>query len=123
MIIIVPLDGKPIEYFENYDGLFECLTTIENLKLLAKRPNVRHMNWSFTVHPPLRAAALYAHSQDPCAAMEEAFGEGVPLIEICIGDYKKPLYIALTPNIDLDYLKKEWCVDYCTYHHLLVKEL
>jgi hypothetical protein len=70
----------------------------------------------------IHVAALYAHTKNPCAEMQEAFEYNLPLIEICTGDYKNPLYIVLTPNIDMDYLKRKWCIDWCTFHHLLVRE-
>ncbi len=119
MIVILPLDGTPAEHFESYDALLECIMEIENEKHIDDTP----MDWRFTIYPPTEVAALYALSQEPCAAIEEAFEEDLPLIEICTGDYKKPLYIALTPNVDMDYLKKKWCTDYGTYHNLVVKEL
>jgi hypothetical protein len=122
MIKIVPLDGTPSEYFESFDDFFKDVTTTENSKLLDEQPDCSQMNWSFTIYPPKRVAALYAHTKDPCAAMQEAFEDNLPLIEICNGDYKNPLYIVLTPNVDMDYLKKKWCVDWCTYHHILVRE-
>lgn len=123
MIIIQSLNGKPIVKFDDYNEFFECLVTIENLKLIANKPDFKRMNWSFTVYAPKRVAALYTYSKEPSEAMKEAFEENLPLIEICTGDYKWPLYIALTPNVDMDYLKKKWCIDYCTWHHLVVKEV
>jgi hypothetical protein len=122
MIIIVPLSGEPIEHFENYNELFEHLTAIENTKLIAKNPYFKEMNWSFTIHPPRRVAAFYTHLKDSCDAIKEAYEEGLSLIVMCTGDYRTPTYIALTPNVNVDYLKKKWCVDYCTWHHLLVTE-
>lgn len=123
MIVIVPLNGKPKEYFENYNELFESILSKENLQNRTKLQDVRQRDWSFTIYPSKHVAALYAHSDDFCEAMEEANEENLPLIEICAGDYRKPSYIALTPNIDLDYLKRKWCVDWCTYHHVLVREV
>lgn len=123
MIVIVPLDGTAVEQFEDYNELFDCLTAIENTKLIANNPDFKNMNWSFTIHPPRRVAAFYAHLKDSCEAIKEAYEEGLPLIVICTGEHSKPTYIALTPNIDVDYLKKKWCVDYCTWHHLVVREI
>lgn len=122
MILIQSLHGQPIEYFDDYNELFDCLITIENLKCLATRSTLKHRNWNFTVHVPLRVAALYLFSQDPSQALEEAFTGNLALIEICSGDYKRPQHIVLTPNVDLGYLKKKWCVDYCTFHHLVVRD-
>lgn len=118
MIVILPLDGNPAEYFESYDALLECIMESENEKQSDDTP----MDWSFNVYPPKEVVALYALSQKPCVVIEEAFEEDLPLIEICTGDYERPLYIALTPNVDMNFLKKKWCVDYCTYHDLVVRE-
>ena len=122
MIEIITLDRTPAGQFDDFNDLFDCITTIENLKLVAKHPNARQMNWSFAIHPPKRAAVLYTHGDNSSEAIEEAYEEQLPLIEICTGDYKKPLYIVLTPNVDMDYLKKKWCLDWCTFHHLVVRE-
>lgn len=122
MIQILPLDGTPPQYFDSFNEFFEWITTIENSKLVDDHRDCAHMNWSFTVYPPKRVASLYAHTKDHCEAMEEAFEDNLSLIEICAGDYKKPLYIVLTPNVDMDYLKKKWCIDWCTFHHFLVRE-
>ncbi len=121
MIRIIPLDGNPIEHFEDYNELFECITSTETMKA-AKRLKPVHIDWNFTIHHPKRASALYIQSKNPSEAIKEAFEENLALIEICTGDYKKPLYIPLTPNVDMDYLKRKWCIDSCTFHHILVKE-
>lgn len=121
MIQIVPLDGTQPQHFKSFKELFEDITTTENLKLVDEHSDFTHMNWSFTVYPPKRVAILLAHTKDPSATLQEAFEDHLPLIEICTGDYKKPLYIVLTPNVDMDYLKRKWCIDWCTFHHLLVK--
>lgn len=123
MIKILTLNGAEWGQFENYREIFDYLTTIENLKLLAKQPDFKQVNWSFTVYPPQRAAVLYIHSKDPSEAMKEAFEEKLSLIEICTGDYKSPVYTVVTPNVNIEYLKQKWCLDYCTFHHLIVKEI
>ncbi len=102
--------------------IFVDVTTAENSKLLDDQLDLSQMNWSFTIYPPKPVAALHTHSQAPCAAMQEAFEDNLPLIEICAGDYKKSLHIVLTPNVDMDYLKRRWCIDWSTFHHLLVRE-
>jgi len=123
MIQVLPLDGTPDEYFESFDEFFKDIITTENSKLVDDQADLGQMNWSFTIYPPKRVAALYAHTTEPCDAMQEALEDNLPLIEICAGDYKKPLYIVLSPNVDLDYLKRKWCIDWCTFHHVLVREV
>ncbi|MGV8948709.1 MAG: hypothetical protein ACOH2E_05005 [Candidatus Paracaedibacter sp.] len=122
MIIIQPLDSTPSEHFENFEELFDCIITTEALKVAAKTSNVKPMNWSFTVYPANQVASLLAVHKKPPEVMRQAFKEHLPLIEISTGNNKNPLYIVLTPNVDIYYLKKKWCVDYCTYHDLVVRE-
>ncbi len=123
MIIIQPLDGSPAEPFEDYNELFECIIENENLKRAIKHPDVMLVHWGFTLYSPQEVVALYALSTTPCPAITEAFEENLPLIEIYTGDSNNPLYIPLTPNVDMDYLKKKWCIDWCTYHDLVVREV
>jgi len=121
-MIIVSMDGESIGYFKDYNDLFENLIGIENTKFIAVNQNARDRDWTFAIHPPQRVAAFFAHLKDSCEAIKEACEEGSPLIEICAGDYTKPVYIVQTPNVDMDYLKKKWCVEYCGFHHLLIRE-
>jgi hypothetical protein len=122
MIIIQPINGAPAEHFENFDQLFECIITTEALKVAAKKSDSKPMNWNFTVYPANQMGTLLSGHKNPPEALEEAFEENLSLVEICTGDYKNPLYVVLTPNVNMNYLKKKWCVDYCTYHNLVVRE-
>ncbi|MGV8948881.1 MAG: hypothetical protein ACOH2E_05910 [Candidatus Paracaedibacter sp.] len=122
-MIIVSMDGESIGYFKDYNDLFENLIGIENTKFIAVNQNARDRDWTFTIHPPHRVVAFFAHLKDSCEAIKEAFEEDLPLIEICAGDYTKPLYVAQTPNVDREYLKKRWCLEYCVFHQLEVREV
>lgn len=121
MIILQQLNRAVVDQFENFDELFECIITLENSKFASKDPDFRQMEWNFTVFPPAGVAALYAHTQNPSAGLREAYEENLSLIEICTGDYRNPLHIPLTPNVDRDYWKEKWCVDWCTAHDFLVR--
>jgi hypothetical protein len=123
MIEIITIDRTLVGYFENFNELFESITALEDVKSSSENLDVNQMNWRFVVHPPKEAINVYTHSKTPSEDLKEAYKENLPLIEICTGDYKNPLYIALTPNVDMDYLKKKWCIDYCTYHNLVVREV
>jgi len=123
MIQIKTLDGKKVGIYQDYEELFEHIVEHKNLKLIAKKPNFKDMNWSFVVYQPVWVAYLYNHRKPPCDAVREAFERELPLIEICTGDYKNPRYIVMTPNTDLLYFKKQWCRDYCTFHDLVVQEI
>jgi hypothetical protein len=121
-MIIVSKDGKLIGYFKDYNDLFEYLAGTGNLNLTAVNQNLIDRDWSFIVHSPQLVTAFFLHLKDSREAIKEAYEESLPLIEICSGDFTKPLYIAQTPNVDMDYLKKKWCREYCVVHHLLIRE-
>ncbi|MGV8949312.1 MAG: hypothetical protein ACOH2E_08150 [Candidatus Paracaedibacter sp.] len=123
MIITQPLDGTPSEHFENFCQLFDCIITTEALKSAERTSNSKPMNWSFIVYPAGQVDILLAAHKKPSEALREAFEEYLPLIEICTGDYKHPTHIVLTPNVDMHYLKKKWYVDWCAWHHIVVREV
>lgn len=122
MIKLLTLSGTQIEQFENYNELFDYLTPINSLASLAQQSCLWRMSWSFTVYTPKQVAVLYAYSKDHPVAMQEAFKENLPLVEICTGDYERPLYIVVRSPLDLEDLKKAWTLDYCRSHHLVIRE-
>jgi hypothetical protein len=28
----------------------------------------------------------------------------------------------MTPNVDMDYLRTKWCLNYCTYHNIILRD-
>lgn len=122
MLEIIPLDGSQNIQFENYNELFDYIIETENLTLLKRGRSHMQSNWSFTTYSPKQVSALFTHGIEPQNAIKEAYNEGLPLFEICAGSYEHPLYIVKTPNVDMDYLRRKWCLDYCTYHDLILKD-
>lgn len=119
MIIILSMNHEVIGQFQSYDELFEHLAGTADTEFIAVNYNAKERDWRFTVHSSQRVAAVFSHLKDSCEATKESLEEFLPLIEICSGNYTKPIYIAQTPNVNLKYLKKKWCLDYCTFHCLL----
>ncbi|MGV8948208.1 MAG: hypothetical protein ACOH2E_02410 [Candidatus Paracaedibacter sp.] len=103
MSIILDLNRTVVDQFQNFNKLFEYLITFENLKSASKDPDFKQMDWSFTGFSSKE--------------------ENLPLMEICTGDYRFPLHGALTPNVDMGYWQKKWCMDWCICRNLLVREL
>lgn len=122
MIEIIGLFGQQVYQFEDYNQLFDYLVEMENRKLITHYTDFKQMNWSFTIYSPKQVASLYAYSKNPVDAIREAFEDGLPLIEICNGSYQHPTYMVNTPNIDLGYLKKKWCLDYSRSHDLKLRD-
>ena len=108
--------------FQGYDELFGYLSETENLKLIEETPDFTTMNWSFNVYSPEQVEALHTHMKNQPAAIQEAFEQQLPVIEICKGDFDNPFYVSVTPNIDQASYQKGWCIDYCDFHHLAITE-
>lgn len=108
--------------FQSYEELFAHLAGAVDAELMAVNHNAKDRDWRFTIHPPQRVAAFFSHLKDSCDAIKEAYEEGLSLIEICAGNYTKPQYIAQTPNVDMGYLKKRWCMDYCEFQQMGIRE-
>lgn len=122
MIEIIGLNGQQARHFNNYNHLFDYLVGMENRKLFFKHPDFKQMNWSFAIYSLKQVASLYTYSKNPSDVIREAFEDALPLVEICTGNYEYPIYIVNTPNVDLDYLKKKWCLDYCRSHDLILRD-
>ena len=107
---------------KDYNSLFDFICDFESSNGFGSEAGT----WSFTVHSPDRVAALYHNWKkgDPAieSELQEAYDEQLSLMELCTGDHNNPQYIAITPNIDMDALKKKWCLDYCAFHKLAISE-
>ena len=137
MIKILTLDNIPFEefgacHFEDYHHLFDHIMEIENdlFGYITETENSKPVAyadreqkyWRFTVYSPHQVSILCTHNKDLPGPVKEAFEEQLSLIEICRGDYKNPEYIVRTPNVDMNYLKKQYCVDYCAFHNITIEE-
>jgi len=88
--------------FGNHKDYYEPCAYImeqENLKLLTSNPNLRKLQWSFTVYTP------------GCKPWKGKDGQGyhptsLPVVEICTGDYRMRHYVVLTPEVDGICLKR-----------------
>lgn len=112
----------PAVLLEGYNELFDFIADFEDSNGSGDR------SWSFTVHSPHRVFSLYnnrekgSFASDVDPNLQEAYDEQLSLLEICAGDYTKPQYVALTPNVDTYGLKKKWCQDYCAFHEIEIRE-
>ena len=112
--------------FNNYDKLFDFLaqmdSEIKDGKLFESCLQFEGRSWSLVIYPPDRVAALYQFATTIDPELQEAHDQQLSLLEICAGDYKNPQYIAVTPHLDMDGLKRIWCHDYCRVHGLALSE-
>ena len=110
------------ELFEDYNELFRHLIRLENFRMLAPNPDFSAINWSFTLYPPDKVSVLVAYMKEYYLPIQKACDQGLPLLEICTGDFALPDYIVVTPDLDIAYLKKRWALDYCACHNLTITE-
>ena len=112
--------------FENYNKLFDFIgemdSEVQNGKTFESHVEFEGSSWSFVTYPPERVKQLYQF--DPLAepSLRQAYDEQLGLLELCSGDYENPRYIALTPDVDVQGLKKQWLQNYCAAHGLAIEE-
>lgn len=122
MIEIIPLDGSQTIQFENYNELFDYIVAVENNTLLENQSDNKQGDWCFNIYLPTQVSVLFTHAIEQDDAIREAYEEELSLIEVCAGSYKHPVYIVSSANTDIDFLKKKWCLDYCTYHDFILRD-
>ncbi len=119
---ITPETGAVL--LKDYNALFDFICDFESSNGFGSKAGT----WSFAVHSPLRVFSLYNDRKTDSSAspidanLQEAYDEQLSLLEICAGDYATPQYIAVTPNINMDGLKKKWCQDYCAFNKIDIRE-
>ena len=119
---ITPETGAVL--LKDYNALFDFSCDFESSNGFGAEVGI----WSFTVHSPYRVFSLYTNRKKGSFAspidanVQEAYDEQLSLLEICAGDYATPQYIAVTPNINMDGLKKKWCQDYCAFNKIDIRE-
>ena len=99
MIEIKTLIGNFVGNYKDYDELCDYIMEQENLKLLAPNPDLRNLQWSFTVYSERQTVA------------------------ISTGDCMKLYHVVLTPEVDLYSLKEQWCQVFCRAHDLVIRQL
>lgn len=124
MIWIFKSDKASAFSCETDADLFQHIQTIENLKLLEDHPEFGQDPWSFTYFSPQRVVALYTHTPSyfRTSVLQQAYERELGVIEICKGDIEIRLEILALPDLDIQALRKQWCLAYCQAHDYLVVE-
>lgn len=122
MIDIYNLKDENIGDFRNYKQLFWSIKKIEKLKLLRGDYVYGQSNWYFLYRPYEKLSMVYYHMIDkpPTAIEKEAYEKQLSFIEIYKGSYDFPLQFLVTPELDIDKLRKNWCRDYCKAHGYVI---
>ena len=133
MLILFDLPQKNVLAFKAYNTLYNHLENLEKRKGKGK--------WIFARHSRQHMMSCYRYVRDRnvCAQSAETFEEGleealkqaiagklVPakdegggnfdIIEVINGNVKNPVFIRVTPDVDVEALRKRWCEAYCKAH-------
>lgn len=113
---------------DNYEDLFSMIRDKEKVRPYVSPSKFQVLSlespWSFTVYSPEQVCILYERRQLQYLTemLKEAYKKKVGLIEISEGDFDHRLEILATSDIDIETLKKQWCLKYCEAHDYIVVE-
>jgi hypothetical protein len=110
--------------FQNSNELFKFIRDMEHSKLFEDHPEFGSFSWSFRVFKR-RSIVEYYHNikeEDLTSPIRQAYEQELDLLEMCKGDLKKPLQIPVSPDVDVEHLRKIWCFEYCRAHGYEVRE-
>ena len=118
MIDIFNEDTGNMEAFKSYDDLLEHIKALENQKFVETGEK---QYWIFNVHSPESLAGPYWKAAKAISILltkeeQDAYENGLNLIEMFKGDNENPTQIILTPDIDIKEIQKKWCREYCSKH-------
>lgn len=124
MIGIFNPPANEMKMFETVEQLFKYIITIENEKMLEDHEHFGKTEWSFGIVSAQHVRELYHNTkkEDLTEALCEAYEQELPLLEISHGDFRNLACFPLTPDIDLEALKMDWCRSYCKAHQFYLAE-
>jgi hypothetical protein len=110
--------------FQSYNRLFKYIREMEKQKLL----ETGQRDWNFIIHSNERLARTYLSAVKAfeiflTSKEQEAYENGLNLLEIYKGDANNPYQIILTSDVNLKEIKKSWCRDYCIENGYTLSEM
>lgn len=116
MLVLFDMPKNQIHTFNNYGKLYNHLKSLERDKGKAK--------WIFTCHSHHHVFAFYRYiCMKSMTPQEKEEKEGLYILEIVRGDVKKPVFIPVTPDVDIESLRARWCQTYCKAHHYVLMDV
>ena len=128
MLVLFKKDGTPIQSFANdkelyrplvhYRELCRHITYEENEKLFEDHPQFGQTMWSFLYISPQQVTDLVPTMKKKCdeKIFLEAHLQGLGVVEACEGNLDHIRQILVTPDVNVEALRKEWCKKYCKVH-------
>jgi hypothetical protein len=121
MIEIFNSNSEKIMSFKDYDALLEYIEEIERDKQFEDRLELNKEHWNFTIRSNQSLSTVYWRAIKATNILltdqeQSAYEQGYNLLEMCKGKAKNMNQVILTPDIDIEDLKRSWCKDYCSEH-------
>ncbi len=117
--MLILFDRHHIIAFNNYRKLYNHLENLERNKGKGK--------WIFARHSHQRVLDFYNYIRDQeisvPPAEQLALAEAGDVLEIINGNVKEPVFIPVTPGIDVMTLQQQWCQNYCKEHNYTLVEI
>jgi len=123
MIEILNVHTRKKEYFLSYGDLVKHIEIIEEDNFLGKGKEI----WSLSFYSHRTLELFYWQMVRAINVLlteeqQRAYEKKLSLLEICKGHRDEAVQIILTPDVDVEEIKKDWCKDYCLSHGYLLKE-
>lgn len=115
-------DGTRIGTFQNYQELCRHIMHQENLMLFEDHPDFGQSRWSFSLLLPDRIPEIIklVKKNHDVETLRVAWRQHLSVVVMCEGDIQNMRYILVTPNINVDALLEDWCIDYCHAHGITI---
>ena len=137
MLILFDSPKNHIHAFKTYSALYNHVESLERGKGKGKWIFARH-SWQHVI-----SCYRYVRDRNVCAQSAETFekgleealkqavagklvpakaedGENFDILEMVNGNVKKPVFIPVTPDVNVNALQQKWCRTYCKAHSSLV---
>ena len=109
MLVLFYPPKNHVHMFHHYGKLYKHLERLEADK--------EKSSWMFIRHAHSRVFNFYKYvCRKLMKAIDQEGREGVDILEIVRGEPKKPVFIPVTPDVDVESLRKKWCQSYCKSH-------
>ncbi len=117
--MLLLFDRHHIIAFNNYRKLYNHLENLERNKGKSK--------WIFARHSWQRVLSFYQYIRDQETSVPPteklAPTEAGDVLEMINGDVTKPMFIPVTPDVDVIALQQQWCQNYCKEHNYALFEI
>jgi hypothetical protein len=112
MIRLTPTNGEE-KLFENYHQVCSYINSVERRKTLGSGEKI----WSFIRHRYETLRSLYYRPPSVknilTSKEKEAVEKEMGVVEIIKGNREHITQLLVTNRMDVEPLKRDWCMDYC----------